>query len=61
MFIKGACRVCRKFCGVPEYAGGAQAIQSHISWGLLGLANAENIHSIKNLDIDPINPGIQGI
>jgi hypothetical protein len=33
---------------------GAQAMRpyQHISWGLLGLANAENLHSIKNLNIE---------
>jgi hypothetical protein len=44
----------RKFFGVTEYAGGAQAMRPYarISWGLLGLANAENLHFIKNLNIE---------
>jgi hypothetical protein len=51
--VEGACRVCRKFLGVTGYAGRAQARPyQRISWGLLVLANAEKIHSIKNLNIE---------
>jgi hypothetical protein len=40
--------------GFTEYAGGAQAMRPYarISWGILGLANAENLHFIKNLNIE---------
>jgi hypothetical protein len=41
----------RKFFGVTEYAGGG-ANYARILWGLLGLANSENLHFIKNLNIE---------
>jgi hypothetical protein len=52
--VEGACRVCQKSLGVTEYAGRAQAMRPYqrISLGLLGLANAENLHYIKNLNIE---------
>jgi hypothetical protein len=53
---------CRKFFGVIEYAGRAQAMRPYqrISWGLLGLANAENLYFIKNLNIEFHYPGPSG-
>jgi hypothetical protein len=52
--VEGACCVRRKFFGVTEYTGRAQAMRPYqcILWGLLGLANAENLHFIKNLNIE---------
>jgi hypothetical protein len=47
-----------KFFGVDEYAGGAQAMRPYlrISWGILGLANAKNLHFIKiNIELQEVS------
>jgi hypothetical protein len=37
-----------------KYSGGAQAMRPYprISWGILGLVNAKNLHFIKNFNIE---------